>query len=171
LQINNETVSNFILDTGASVTVIDNDIATRFNLPLKKEVYQSIGTNGVVENRKMTEKQHLSLSDKIVLKGLEMMVIDLSHLGKINGIIGFDLFKEYVTETNFDKKVISFYKRKGKPDTKGYKVISFVESFCTPEVDVSVLLPDNKKIKGKVFFDTGDASTPFTFSSSFVNKI
>jgi len=170
LQINDKPISNFVLDTGASVTVINKDLAAKLNLPLKDEVYHSIGTNGVVGNRKMTQKQQVSLNDKVVLKGLEMMVIDLSHLGKINGLIGFDLFREYVTETNFDTKLISFFKRKGKPDITGYQPIAFVESFCTPEIKLSVSLSNNKSFSGKVFFDTGDSSTPFTFSSPFVKK-
>lgn len=170
LKINNKEVSDFVLDTGASVTVISKSKATEFNLTLKKETYQTIGTNGVSENIKKTEQQRVSLNDKIVLKELEMMVIDLSHLGEINGIIGFDLFKEYVTETNFDTKVISFYKRKGKPDTNGYKSIDFVESFCTPEIDISVVLPDYVSFSGKVTFDTGNASSPLIFNSPFVSK-
>jgi len=174
LQINNEAVSNFALDTGASSTVINKNIATQLNLPLREEISQSIGqsigANGVVNNKRMTQKQRVSLSDKIVLKGLEMSVIDLSHLGTINGIIGFDLFREYVTETNFDTKIISFYKRKGRPDTKGYKSIAFVESFCTPEINVSVSLPNNKSFSGKVLFDTGNVSTPLIFNTPFVNK-
>lgn len=170
LKINNEDVSDFVLDTGASVTVIDKDLAAQLKLPLKDEVYQSIGTNGVQENRRMTQKQLVSLGDKIELRGLELMVIDLSHFGEINGLIGFDLFKEFVTETNFDTKTINFYKGKGKPDTKGYLAISFVESFCTPEIDVSVSFSNKQSFSGKVFFDTGAVSTPFTFSSPFVNK-
>lgn len=99
-----------------------------------------------------------------------MYVSDLSIFGNIKGLIGFDLFKEFVTETNFDTKTISFYMRKGKPDTKGYKSINFVESFCTPEIKISVTLSDNTSLSGKVFFDTGDMDTPFTFSSPFVKK-
>lgn len=170
LKINDQAISNFVLDTGASVTIIDKSIATELNLPLKKETYQSIGANGVTENRKKTQKQIISLNNRIVLEGLEMMVIDLSHLGEINGIIGFDLFKEFVSETNFDTKIISFYKRKGKPDTKGYKSIKFVESFCTPEIDISVVLTNDESFTGKVTFDTGNVSSPLIFNSPFVSQ-
>ncbi len=170
LQINNEEVSNFVLDTGASVTVIDDDIATQLGLQLKDGVFQSTGTNAVMDNRRMTQKQRVSLHDEIALKGLEIMVIDLSHLDGINGLIGFDLFKEYITETNFDTKVISFYKRKSKPDTTGYQSIDFVESFCTPEIDVSVIFPNDESFSGKVTFDTGNVNTPLIFNTPFVNK-
>lgn len=170
LQINNEEVSNFVLDTGASVTVIDKKIATQLDLTLHEEIYESTGVNGVVNRGIKTRKQRVSLKDKIVLEGIKLSVADLSRLGTINGLIGFDLFREYVTETNFDTKTISFYKRKGKPDTKGYTSIAFVESFCTPEINVSVSLSNNKSFSGKVLFDTGNVSTPLSFNTPFVNK-
>ncbi|MBC2845088.1 aspartyl protease family protein [Winogradskyella flava] len=170
LKINNHTVSNFVLDTGASVTVIDKTIVNELSLPLQDIAAKITGTSGVNDDVKKTQKQQVALSDVVVLNDIEMYVSDLSHLGNIKGLIGFDLFKEFVSETNFDTKTISFYKPKGKPDTKGYKSISFNESFCTPEIKLSVTLSDNTSLSGKVFFDTGDMSTPFTFSSPFVKK-
>ena len=170
LRINNKTVPNFVLDTGASVTVIDKSMVEQLGLPLQDKNAKTIGVSGVNNNVKKTQRQQVFLSDNVALKDLEMYVSDLSSFGNINGLIGFDLFKEFVTETNFDTKTISFYIRKGKPDTKGYKSISFVESFCTPEIKISVILSDNTSLSGKVFFDTGDMSVPFTFSSPFVKK-
>lgn len=170
LKINNHTVSNFVLDTGASVTVIDKTIVNELSLPLQDIAAKTTGTSGVNDDVKKTQKQQVALSDIVVLNGIEMYVSDLSRFGNIKGLIGFDLFKEFISETNFDTKTISFYKTKGKPDTKGYKSISFNESFCTPEIKLSVTLSDNTSLSGKVFFDTGDMSTPFTFSSPFVKK-
>ncbi|MDB4292982.1 aspartyl protease family protein [Maribacter sp.] len=170
LQINNESVSNFVLDTGASVTVIDKTIVNQLGLSLQNQSAKITGVSGVNNDVKKTHKQRVSLSDKIVLKDLEMYVSDLSGISTIKGLIGFDLFKEFVTETNFDTKTISFYKRKGRPDTKGYQSINFVESFCTPEIKLSVTLSNDTTFSGKVFFDTGAMSTPFTFSSPFVAK-
>lgn len=170
LNINNHKAPNFVLDTGASGTVINRNLATRLNLQLREETFQSTGANGVVKNRRRTQKQRISLNEKIVLEEVEMSVVDLSDLGSINGIIGFDFFRNYVTETNFDTKIISFYKRKEKPDTKGYKCISFDESFCTPEIKVSVSLPNDETFTGVVLFDTGNAGSPFSFNTPFVNK-
>ncbi|WP_299180182.1 aspartyl protease family protein [uncultured Aquimarina sp.] len=170
LKINNSDVSNFILDTGSSVTAIDKTIAEQLNLALQEKGAKIIGTSGVNNDVKKTQKQHISLNNKIELKDIELYVTDLSRLGKINGLIGFDLFKEYVTKTNFDTKIISFYKRKGKPDTKGYTAINFSESFCTPEIKISLSLPNDESFSGKVLFDTGNASEPFSFNSPFVNN-
>jgi len=154
LQINNNSVSNFVLDTGASVTVIDKNIVEQLGLSLQGEVTKIIGASRVNNDLKKTKKQRISLNTNIILEGLEMYVSDLSRYGKINGLIGFDLFREYVTETNFDKKIISFYKKKGKPNTKGYESISFVEPYCTPEIDISVTFTNNESVSGVVLFDT-----------------
>lgn len=170
LKINNADVSNFILDTGSSVTAIDKSIAEQLNLSLQEKGARITGTSGFNNDVKKTQKQHISLNDKIELKEIEMYVTNLSRLGKINGLIGFDLFKEYVTETNFDTKTIYFYKRKAKPDTQGYTAINFSESFCTPEVKISTSLANGESFSGKVLFDTGNVSTPFSFNSPFVRE-
>lgn len=170
LKINNEIISDFVLDTGASVTVIDKTIVSQLDLLLQDQAAKITGTSGVNNDVRKTQKQLVSLSNIIVLNDLEMYVSDLSRLSNIKGLIGFDLFKEFVTETNFDTKTISFYKRKGKPDTKGYTAINFSESFCTPEIKISASLPNNESFSGKVLFDTGNVAVPLIFNSPFVQK-
>ncbi len=170
LKINSIDVSNFILDTGSSVTVIDRAIAKQLELSLHEEGAKLTGASGVNNDVIKTQKQHISLHQKIELKEIEMYVTDLSNLDGVNGLIGFDLFKENVTETNFDTKTIYFYRRKGKPDTKGYTAINFSESFCTPEIKISASLPNNESFSGKVLFDTGNVAVPLIFNSPFVNN-
>ena len=170
LQINQNTISDFVLDTGASVTVIDKTIAAQLGLPLQDKATQITGTSGVNNDVNKTQKQQIALSNNVVLKDLELYVSDLLRIGNIKGIIGFDLFKEFVTETNFDTKIISFYKRKGKPNTIGYQSLNFVESFCTPEIKISVVLPNGRSFSDKVTFDTGNVAEPFIFNSPFAQK-
>ncbi|AXT55226.1 hypothetical protein D1815_05440 [Aquimarina sp. AD1] len=171
LKINKVMVSDFVMDTGASVTVIDNSVVNQLGLPLQDQPTQITGASAVNNDIRKTQKQRVSLSNNIVLKNLEMYVSDLSRLADIKGIIGYDIFKNYVTETNFDTKTIYFYKRKGKPDTKGYKSIPFTEAFCTPEIDISVLLSNNESLSGKVLFDTGNVASPFIFNEPFTSKL
>jgi len=118
LQVNNETVSDFVLDTGASITVIDKKIAKQLGLALKREAAQITGASAINNDVKKTQKQQLTITDKIVLQGIEMYLSDLSRIAKINGLIGYDLFKEFITETNFDTKTISFYEKKANQTPK-----------------------------------------------------
>lgn len=172
LHINKEKVSNFILDTGASVTVLDDDLATQMNLSLLDEEFKSTGANGVSENGKKTAKQEVIITDKVVLEGIELTIMDLSHIGigEINGIIGFDLFREFVSEINFDTKKVIFYEKKGKPKKDGYQAVKFVESFCTPEVNISFSLENGERFKGKALFDTGNTSTPLIINAPYKIK-
>lgn len=170
LQINKERISKFVLDTGASVTIIDDDIADQLKLSLEVSESESIGASGVTSNGKKTIEQQIYVSDKVILKGIKLSVRDLSHLGKINGIIGFDLFRNFVSQINFDIQKVTFYKKKGKPNTDGYQAVNFVESYCTPEVDVTFSLEDGKTFSGKALFDTGNTASPLIINSPYKAK-
>lgn len=170
LHINKEKVSKFILDTGASVTILDDDIASQLNLILQDVEYESTGSSEVSSKGKKTIEQQISITDQVVLRGVKLSVRDLSHLGEMNGIIGFDLFRNFVSQINFDTKKITFYKKKGRPSTDGYEAVNFVESYCTPEVDVTFSLENGETFSGKVFFDTGNAASPLIISSPYKAK-
>ena len=167
LRIHKEKISKFVLDTGASTTVLDDDVATRLDLKLIETQSISTGANGISKNRKKTDGQKISITEKVALKDIKISVVDLSHLGEINGIIGFDLFRNFVSAIDFDNKKITFFKRKGKPNTEGYQAVDFVESYCTPEVEVSFSLEDGATFNGKVFFDTGNTASPLSINSSY----
>lgn len=164
LNINKEKISKFVVDTGASVTILDDDIATELNLTLEDRSFEA---SGVTNNGKTTTEQQISLSDKVVLKGIKLVVRDLSHLSDINGIIGFDLFRNFVSQIDFDKEIITFFKKKGKPNTDGYQAVDFVESYCTPEVEVTFSLDNGKSFSGKALFDTGNTASPLIISSPY----
>lgn len=167
LKINNERVSRFIVDTGASVTVLDDDIATQLNLDIREEQSESTGASGSTSDRRKTGKQQISISEKVVLEEIELYVRDLSDLGEVNGIIGFDLFQEFVSQIDFDNNKITFYKRKGRPDTEGYQAVNFVESYCTPEVEVSFTLENGETFEGKALFDTGNTGFPLIINTPY----
>jgi len=170
LEINQKKVSKFILDTGASGTVLDDDIATQLNLSFVDGEFESTGTNGVVGNIKKTSEQQISITKKVVLKEIKLTVMDLSFLGEINGIIGFDLFRNFVSQINFDTNKITFYKKKGRPNRDGYQTVKFVESYCTPEVDVSFSLENGETFSGKALFDTGNRAYPLIVNAPYKTK-
>lgn len=170
LHINKKKVSRFILDTGASVTVLDDDIFSQLNLNLQEETFESIGASSVTSDGRKTEKQQITITEKVVLKSIELHVRDLAHLGEINGIIGFDLYRKFVIKTNFDTQKITFYEHKGQPDTKGYKAVKFVESYCTPEVKATFVLENGEILSGKAFFDTGNVAYPLIINATYKSK-
>ena len=76
LHINNEKISNFVLDTGASVAVLDDDIATRLNLTFQEVKLESTGPNGVTNSSKKTAEQEISITDQVVLEDIKLSVTD-----------------------------------------------------------------------------------------------
>jgi len=167
LQINGAVVSKFVLDTGSSVTVIDDDMADKLGLELKAEKAKITGASAINKQVKKTVPQEIRINKKVKLKKVELYVSDLSRFGGINGIIGFDLFQKYVSETIFDEKTIQFYKRINSKNTKGYQAIDFVETYCTPEVMVTFSLANGETFSGKTLFDTGNAKSPLIINSPF----
>ncbi len=170
LSINHEKISNFILDTGASVTILDDDIAEFLKLKMQDKEFNSIGASGVSKSRNRTTGQQISITEKVQLKDIPISVTDLSHLGEVNGITGFDLFRNYVSKIDFDKQKITFYKKKGRPDTEGYLAVNFVETYCTPEVDISFTLKNGEVFSGKALFDTGNTASPLIVNSPYKSQ-
>lgn len=105
IKLNNSEPLNFIFDTGAGITVIDTETASKLNLSSSKEV--KIGTAGKTLKSKISENNEIFIGKNFKLDSLELALIDLSHLSKyfktkVDGIIGVDLLNKAVIETNID---------------------------------------------------------------------
>jgi clan AA aspartic protease (TIGR02281 family) len=107
--------AKFLVDTGASKTVLDRSRSSRFLSVNKFEKHDKLSTGLGTSNM----KSHLALIDKISLgkislKNYKAVIIDLSHVnvayGQINqkpidGVLGSDILNKY-------KSVIDYGKRK-----------------------------------------------------------
>jgi hypothetical protein len=103
---------NFIFDTGAGITVIDTKVAGKLGLPISGE--STIGTSGKTLQSKISEKHKLLLGKTFKLDSISLVLMDLSHLSEyfksnVDGVIGFDLLRKTITETNIDELEIRFY--------------------------------------------------------------
>jgi len=101
--INGKT-GKFILDTGASATVVNNSAAGKFLLKLQNKKSKNAGGLGESE---MAVRQ--SANNRVTLGNFKaekqkVCVLDLSHVnkslvnngaGKIDGVIGADILKKY----------------------------------------------------------------------------
>jgi predicted aspartyl protease len=105
IKLNDSEPLNFMFDTGAGITVIDTETASKLNLSTSKEV--KIGTAGKTLKSKISENNEIFVGKNLKLDSLELALIDLSHLSKyfktkVDGIIGVDLLNQAVIETNID---------------------------------------------------------------------
>jgi clan AA aspartic protease (TIGR02281 family) len=113
-KINGKTGS-FILDTGASHTVIDNAAANRFNLTFSESKSKNAGGLGTdaLKTRKSAGNEIEINGFKI--KKVTVISIDLSHVNsslekngirRIEGVIGADILKKYKALIDYSEKAL-----------------------------------------------------------------
>ena len=126
-QIGNQRVMRFILDTGATSSVIDAKVADRLRLP------RSAGKVMTFDRR--IPVQWMEISEfrvgPVVAKALRVMVIDLarySRYGKdVDGVVGLDMLtrSEHLS-IDYDRRILRFQVANGRPDERaplrGFKI-------------------------------------------------
>jgi hypothetical protein len=112
------TIANWIIDTGASKTVLDSNL-TQFYESVKSsddEDYQSAGINQGMLDTSVGLIDCLRLGDLEISK-LKVALIDLKHVNeiyekytryKIAGLIGGDILMNYKCLIDYENKVIRF---------------------------------------------------------------
>src|SRR5271170_5700811 len=126
-QIGNLRVMRFILDTGATSSVIDAKVADRLRLPRSAGKVMTFDRRIPVEWTEIPEFR----VGPIVAKALRVMVIDLSKYSRygknVDGVIGLDLLSrsEYLS-IDYDRRILSFQLANGLPDgrapVRGFKI-------------------------------------------------
>ena len=126
-QIGNLRVMRFILDTGASSSVIDAKVADRLRLPRSAGKIMTFDRRIPVE---WTEIPELRVGP-IVARALRVMVIDLarySRYGKdVDGVVGLDLLaRSEHFSIDYGRRILSFQLADGRPDERavvqGFKI-------------------------------------------------
>lgn len=104
----NGTVARFLIDTGASATVVDRDSATRWSLPLDTGSEPAVGCSAagaqeaVQGEAQGTRLRELCLAD-LRLPDVRAYVVDLSRINaaldtkgasRVDGVIGADILDQ-----------------------------------------------------------------------------
>jgi hypothetical protein len=103
---------NFMFDTGAGVTVIDSKFLNQYELAISGTT--NIGTSGVRVQLPESFPNTLSSGQATTLDSISLYVMDLSHISQylgfsVDGIIGIDLLKKFILETNIDNRELRLY--------------------------------------------------------------
>lgn len=170
----NEKPLNFLFDTGAGITVVDNNIAKQLSLDINKE--SKISTSGKSLLSKESTSNIVKIGKSVHLDSINLILMDLSHLSKylntnVDGVIGYDLLSRFIIETNIDNKVFKFYKF----DTFLYKGNSEPIELTTLESNLFGILinvlPKNRRESIVLNFeiDTG-ADNYLSFHNKIVEK-
>lgn len=113
VKINDNSQSwNFMFDSGAGVTAIDQSLEDKLDLTYSGET--KIGTAGKSLVSKTSINNQLSIGEETELKDLTFYLMDLSHLSEylktnVDGILGLDLLNQLVVETNIDAMEMRFF--------------------------------------------------------------
>jgi len=162
--INNSDTLNFILDTGVRSPIITElPFVNKLNL----NFLQPISIQGLGEGEQLTA--YRSGSNTVSLEGLVaydqeiIMVINenfqISHiLGMpVHGLIGFNLFKDYVVRIDYAEQKITLT----KPEAFVYKererdiVLPITVEQGKPFVLTSIVTDKNEDVRVKLLVDTG----------------
>ncbi len=105
IQVNGGAPLHFIFDTGAGVTVLDRKAAAKLDLVITGK--GKLNTSGKSVEAITSFPNQLQLGPNI-LDNVSLEIISLEHLSDylglpLGGVIGYDLLKEFVVETDIDQ--------------------------------------------------------------------
>ncbi|MDN3492877.1 pepsin/retropepsin-like aspartic protease family protein [Winogradskyella bathintestinalis] len=161
----NDVVLSFILDSGVSKPIL-------FNLSENDSLYlentetfylHGLGGNGKLRALKSNHNK-LKIGNAVGLNKDLYVVFDTNidftpRLGvEINGIIGYDIFKDFVVEINYASKYIRLYNPAAfKPkSSKKWKSLPIVIHKNKPYLDANVTILKDK-IRVRLLIDTGSS--------------
>lgn len=175
----NDTPLKFILDTGVDETIIfslDEKDALKINNPTQIK-FKGLGSNEPIEGIK-TEKNKVSVGSKYqdLEQTLYIIVdqdIDLSAIigFPVNGIMGYQFFKNYPVAIDYSSKKIIIYQEDSKKLNKKklkYKGLPIQILRNKPFIETTLTI-DEKAEQGKFLLDTGNSDVIWVFNQDFLN--
>jgi hypothetical protein len=170
LEINNVTLS-FVLDTGVSRPILFN-LTERDSLDLKDtKTFYLHGLGGDGKLRALKSSYNRFKIGNAVSTNQDLFVVYdktinfSSRLGVlVHGIIGYDVFKDFVVEINYKSKYIRFYKPSSfRPkSSKKWKTLPIDIHRRKPYLDAEVTIDTIVK-PVKLLIDTGSSDALWLF--------
>ena len=164
IRINGSFEMNFILDTGVRTTILTEPVIANF---LEIDSTETISVRGLGEGNAIEASLARNVSmdlPGIIGRGINMVIlpqglVSYSELfGKpVYGIIGFELFRSFVVEIDYNKKFAKFsspFKYKPK---KSWDKVPIQIRRGKPYVMAQFLSPDGEKMNTSWLIDTGSS--------------
>lgn len=179
VSINGEELT-FLLDTGVEQTVLfsldENNEVKLFDL--EKLKLKGLGSKDAIDSYK-SSKNKVKIADLIDSNHEIYIILDQefnfsSQVGiPVNGIIGYDFFKNHIVEINYDRKKIMVYdhniksinKRLNKSFVKDSITIEDKKPYCISNIKFG-----DQTIPSKLLIDTGNSDAVWVFTNKS-NKI
>ena len=158
---------DFVFDTGAGLTVLDEDIADQLKL-----VKKTVELNEITTVWHLIRHNTIAINHFLMEKNIKVYSTDLNHLeislGRdIDGILGYDLLHHHSVHINYDDLSMNIYDHGNVPKTGD--AIPFDLNFSVPTVKGTVVLNNKEPHDGTFFVMTG-AGTTLDFNSPYAEK-
>ncbi|GHT15329.1 hypothetical protein FACS189426_22820 [Bacteroidia bacterium] len=152
ISVNGLFSSNFVLDTGSELTVLDDDFVSKLKLSTGKKNISVADMEGNISFQKKILIDSLKIGEVLVCN-LNGFIADLSSVGeKVDGIIGANFFKDKIWLFDFPTKRIHLLLQ---IDTNDYKYqIPLKIKKGLPYIDIEIA---NTVLKN-VLIDIGNAN-------------
>lgn len=171
LKINNSKPLKFVFDTGAGESAISEDAAKLLGLTNEKITKSMEGAGGSAETWS-SEGNRINIG-KTTIDSVTFWVSDLSNLilkgEKIDGIIGYDLIKDFTAFIDIDNQQIKLYPSTAFSTISKGTPIDFYLEENIPVFYATVKTKNAAPFSGKFFFDTG-AGLGIIINSPLVKK-
>ena len=176
LKLNGSKPLNFILDSGVKTPII-LDVPQFDTLEIgksKRIIVQGLGQGDGIDAI-IAYENTINIGSHVVNYNQTVLVLleDLFHLSNklghdINGIIGFDIFRDFIVEINYDRHYLKLHDPKKYKYSKSKKYISKELTFNRgkPYVHLDVELANKKIVPVKLLVDTGGSDALWLFIDS-----
>lgn len=157
----------FLIDTGAQgMARADTSLVQKLNISVAGQTTSSDGSAKKVNINKVRFETlsigNLQFRD---VEALSRNYNTASHLRHIDGILGFDLFADYLLTLDYPNKRVRI-ERGALPKPDGAQIINFEMRDGNPYIDVSI-----GSMKVKALIDSGNIAGGILFPSSLVKKL
>jgi predicted aspartyl protease len=171
VSVNGGPPATFILDTGASSTTIDRDYAEKRGVRPTGQTH-ALGAAGRV-NVSLARDVLFSFGG-LTLPGRTTLLIPLGAIslgaGKpMQGVLGYEVFKEHVVEIDYVDGSVSFHETRAFRRPAGAARIPIAFRHRVPQVEVRLTLADGRTIPARLFVDTG-AEPGIVLTRAFTDK-
>jgi hypothetical protein len=153
----------FILDTGATPTILDAAFARSLNMSLRGGQWvQGVGRG---RSRQREAGPVTLLVGGTVLKVAEPAVVDLAHLlGPTSGrapagIIGSQFFREHLVEIDFQRRQVRLFSPNTDRSHDFARSVPLTFADWTPLSAVRMTLPSGRRVEANALIDLGAKST------------
>ncbi len=118
-EFDNGTTGYWVIDTGASKTVFDENLEEYYALAGKDEDLFSAGIGEQPFKSSLAILKQVKFG-KLAIENLKVALLNMNHINtiyenatdmKICGLLGSDFLMKYKAEISFDKKLLVLYKK------------------------------------------------------------